>query len=151
MKKNIKRLAITVVILLALIGATGITAFAAGYINWGGTADYHLTLEHLDGLENGIGILQADKQDLIAERDNLITEYEQVVAENESIGRDNEQLNNKVLDLENKINSLEQDIIALERRIADGQTTRDQLDQAEKDMQHIEERSREVLEGLGNE
>lgn len=151
MKKNIKRLAITVVILLALIGAGGITAFAAGYIQWGGTADYELTLEHLDGLENGIGNLQTDKQDLIIERDNLVTEYEQLVSEHENTYRENEQLNNRVLDLQNQINSLEQDILALERRIADGQTTRDQLDQAEKDMQHIEERSREVLEGLGNE
>lgn len=148
MKKNIKRLTVTAVTLLALIGAGGITAFAAGYIQWGGTQDYHLTLDHLDGLESGIGNLKTDKQDLIIERDNLITEYERVVAQGENTHRENEQLNNRVLDLQNQINSLEQDIIALERRIADGQTTRGQLEQAEKDMSHVEERTKEVLEGL---
>ena len=47
--------------------------------------------------------------------------------------------------------SNEQQIEALEKRIADGKTTQDMLQQAEKDVKHIREETESVLEGMQNE
>lgn len=48
MKKNIKKLIVTITVMLALIGATGLTAFAAGYITWPGSDDYIESIENID-------------------------------------------------------------------------------------------------------
>ena len=155
MKKTMKRLAITTMALFALLGAGGTIAYASGYISWAGTADYQQTLVNLGLIAERGDQLKTDKQNLIAEKNNLVTEYEQLVSEHENTNRENEQLTNVIKDKENQINSLEQQIEALEKRIADGQTTRDQLiesqsreEQAAKDMKHVKEKANEVLEGL---
>src|SRR5699024_10584676 len=113
MKKTIKRTVLAFTILFALIGATGTIAFAANYIQWGGSQDFQQTLANLN---------------LISERGR------ELKANNENINRELEQMNNKLLDKDNQINALEQEIEALEKRVEGNKTTQDQLKQAEKDM-----------------
>ena len=124
MKKTIKRIALTITILLALFGATTGIALASGYITWNGTQDYQETLINLN---------------LISERGR------ELKSERDELGNSNEQLQNVIKDKDNKIDSLEQDIEALEKRINDGQTTQDQLKQAEKDMRDVKNKSEQVL------
>jgi len=124
MKKTIKRIALTITILLALIGATGTVALASGYITWGGSQDFQQTLANLN---------------LISERGR------ELKASNENINRELEQMNNQLLDKDNQINALEQEIEALEKRVEGSKTTQDQLKQAEKDMRDVKKKSEEVL------
>ena len=124
MKKTIKRIALTITILFALIGATGTVALASGYITWNGTQDFQQTLANLN---------------LISERGRELT------ADNENINRELEQARNQLLDKDNRINALEQEIEALEKRVEGNKTTQDQLKQAEKDMKEVREKSEEVL------
>lgn len=127
MKKTIKRIALTITILLALIGAMGTVALASGYITWNGTQDFQQTLTNLD---------------LIRERGRELT------TDNENINRELEQKRNELLDKDNQINALEQEIEALEKRVDGNKTTQDQLKQAEKDMQDVKKKSEEVLGGF---
>ena len=124
MKKTIKRIALTITILLALIGATGTVALASGYIQWSGSSDFQQTLANLN---------------LISERG------QELKADNENINRELEQTRNKLLDKDNQINALEQEIEALEKRVEGNEATQDQLKQAEKDMKGVREKSEEVL------
>ena len=124
MKKAIKRIALTITILLALIGATGTVALASGIITWGGSQDFQQTLANLN---------------LISERGRELT------ADNENINRELEQTRNQLLDKDNQINALEQEIEALEKRVDGSKTTQDQLRQAEKDMKNVREKSEQVL------
>lgn len=124
MKKQMKRLLVTVTILLALFGAgTGI-AFASGYITWGGTEDFEQTLINLN---------------LISERGR------EMKTDNEKVSRELEQASNRLKDKDNEIIALEQEIEALEKRIEGNMTTQDQLKQAEKDMKNVRDKSDEVL------
>ena len=124
MKKTIKRIALTITILLALIGATWTIAFAANYITWNGSQDFQQTLVNLN---------------LISERGRELT------ADNENINRELEQKHNQLLDKDNQINALEQEIENLEKRVDGNKTTQDQLKQAEKDMRDVKKKSEEVL------
>src|SRR5699024_7131824 len=124
MKKTIKRIALTITILLALIGATGTVALATNFITWNGTQDFQQTLVNLN---------------LISERGRELT------ADNENINREIEQTRNQLLDKDNQINTLEQEIEALEKRLDGSKTTQDQLRQAEKDMKNVREKSEQVL------
>ena len=124
MKKTIKRIALTITILFALIGATGTVALASGYIQWSGSSDFQQTLANLN---------------LISERGRELT------ADNENINRELEQTRNQLLDKDNQINALEQEIEALEKRVEGNEATQDQLKQAEKDMKEVREKSEEVL------
>lgn len=124
MKKTIKRIALAITILLALIGATGTIAFAANYITWNGSADFEQTLINLN---------------LISERGR------ELKSDNENINRELEQTHNQLLDNDNQINALEQEIEALEKRVEGNKTTQDQLKQAEKDMRDVKKKSEEVL------
>ena len=124
MKKTIKRITLTITILLALIGATGTVALASGYIQWSGSSDFQQTLANLN---------------LISERGRELT------ADNENINRELEQTRNQLLDKDNQINALEQEIEALEKRVNGNKTTQDQLKHAEKDMKGVREKSEEVL------
>ena len=122
MKKTIKRIALTITILLALIGATGTVALASGYITWNGTQDFQQTLANLN---------------LISERGRELT------ADNENINRELEQTRNQLLDKDNQINALEQEIDALKKN-----DKSDQLEQAEKDMRDVKNKSEQVLNEL---
>src|SRR5699024_1144788 len=96
MKKTIKRIALTLTIVFALIGATGTVALASGYITWGGSSDFEQTLINLN---------------LISERGR------ELKANNDNINRELEQTRNQLLDKDNQINALEQEIEALEKRV----------------------------------
>lgn len=124
MKKTIKRIALTITILLALIGATGTVALASGYITWNGTQDFQQTLANLN---------------LISDRGR------ELKVNNENINRELEQTRNQLLDKDNRINALEQEIEALEKRVEGNEATQDQLKQAEKDMRDVKKKSEEVL------
>lgn len=148
MNKHIKRLAITAVASFTLLGLSATIAMASGYIIWGGTADYHQTSVNLEGINVGIGNLKTDKQNLTVERDNLMAEYQRLQSDSNNTGRENERLNNTIKDLNNSINALEQQIVALEKQASNGRTTQDMLGQAEKDMKHVKDQSKEILDGL---
>ena len=124
MKKIIKRLLLTLTILLALFGATTGIALAANYITWNGSNDFQQTLINLN---------------LISERGR------ELKTNNENINRELEQTRNQLLDKDNQINALEQEIEALEKRVDGNETTQDQLKQAEKDMRDVKKKSEEVL------
>ena len=124
MKKTIKRITLTITILLALIGATGTVALASGYIQWSGSSDFQQTLINLN---------------LISERGR------ELKSDNENINRELEQTRNQLLDKDNQINALEQEIEALEKRAEGNEATQDQLEQAEKDMRDVKKKSEEVL------
>src|SRR5699024_9367793 len=109
MKKTIKRIALTITILLALNGATGTIALAANYIQWGGSQDFLHTLANLN---------------LISERGR------ELKADNENINRELEQTRNQILNKDNQINGLEQQSRALEKRVDENETTQEQLKQA---------------------
>lgn len=147
-----KKITVTIVAVIA-----GLTIFVGGvyagatYIQWAGTPNYEQALEHINQYsERG--------QEIIGERDQAQVSLEETIIDRDSAQRENEQLNNAIGDLENTIldkdnhiDSLNQDIKALEERVEGGKTTQGQLEQAEKDMQHIEQRSQEVLEELEGE
>ena len=114
----------TVIAFLML--TTGVFA-AASYIQWAGTQDYQETLINLD-------LIGQRGQELKSERDSL--------------GNSNEQLENIIKDKENIIKDKDNEIEALEKRISDGRTTQDQLKQAEKDMQDVNNKSKQVLNNL---
>ena len=124
MKKVLKRITLTITILLALIGATGTVALASGYIQWSGSSDFQQTLINLN---------------LISERGR------ELKSDNENINRELEQTRNQLLDKDNQINALEQEIEALEKRAEGNEATQDQLEQAEKDMRDVKKKSEEVL------
>lgn len=124
MKKQIKRVALSMVVVLALFGAFTGVALAANYISWTGSGDYFQLIENLD---------------LISQRGH------EMKSDNENINRELEQTNNRLLDKENEINALEQEIEALEKRAEGNKTTQDQLKQAEKDMKEAKKKSDEVL------
>ena len=124
MKKTIKKVVVSMVVLLALFGAFTGVALAANYITWNGSADFEQTLINLN---------------LISERGRELT------ADNENITRELEQTQNRLLDKDNQINALEKEIEALEKRVDGNKTTQDQLKQAEKDMRDVKKKSEEVL------
>lgn len=124
MKKRFSILTVTIVAFLTL--ATGVMA-GATYINWNGTQDYHETLENLN-------LIGQRGRELKSERDNL--------------GNSNEHLENIIKDKENIIKDRDNEIEALEKRISNGQTTQDQLRQAEKDMKDVNGKSKQVLNGM---
>ena len=109
MKKQIKRVALSKVVVLALFGAFTGVALSANYISWTGSCDYFQLIENLD---------------LISQRGH------EMKADNENINRELEQTNNRLLDKENEINALEQEIEALKKRAEGNKTTQDQLKQA---------------------
>src|SRR5699024_4831080 len=123
MKKTIKRIALTITILLALIGATGTVALAANYITWNGTQDFQQTLVKLN---------------LISERGR------ELKVNNGNINRELEQRRNQLLDKDNKINAPETEIEALEKRVDGNKTTQEQLKQTEKDMRDVKNKSEQV-------
>lgn len=125
MKKQIKKLGITVLTGLALFGVGTGVAFAGGYITWGGSEDYQETLDVLEQIEQRSSELGVERGQMINEllyRENLIEQHETTIAE-----------------LNGRIEELEQD---------DNVTDQNQLEQAEEDMEHVKERSQEVLENL---
>ena len=124
MKKVFKKVVLSLVVLMALIGIGGTVALASGYITWGGSQDFQQTLINLN---------------LISERGR------ELKANNENINRELEQTRNQLLDKDNQINALEQEIEALEKRVEGNKTTQDQLKQAEKDMRDVKNKSEEVL------
>src|SRR5699024_5093108 len=123
-KKTIKRIALTITVLFALIGATGTIAFAANYITWNGSQDFQQTLANLN---------------LISERGR------ELKASNENINRELEQTRNQLLDKDNQINALEQEIEALEKRVEGNEATQDQWKKAEKDRRDEKKTTEEVV------
>lgn len=87
MKKLIKRIAIATVVLLALIGTSGIVAFASGYITWGGTEDYEATkvdLEELDTKRGQIVTNLNDARKLINSQNDLIDSQKETISKKEN-------------------------------------------------------------------
>ena len=95
---------------------------ASGYIQWSGSSDFQQTLANLN---------------LISERGR------ELKVNNENINRELEQTRNQLLDKDNQINALEQEIEALKKN-----DKSDQLEQAEKDMRDVKNKSEQVLNEL---
>ena len=91
MKKHLKRLAVTVTVIFAFLGAGFTVAFASGYVNWGGTEAYRELLVNLDLFRSeGIVIINnrdaviAERNETIKEKENKITELEKSVTTGEN-------------------------------------------------------------------
>lgn len=81
MSKHIKRLVITVITLFALLGVGSTVAFAGGYIQWGGTGDYHEVLENLKLIKDSGSRLKDDlnKANHSKEELKVIIEQKEVI------------------------------------------------------------------------
>lgn len=138
MKKSIKRIIATLVVLFALIGAGGVTAFAANYIQWNGTSAYEnilITLEQIktkgQGLKSERDTYKGsneqlanqikDKENIIKDKDNLINAKTQ---ENDALKKDNDKLKESSTNEANK------------------------LKQAEMGMEDVGQKSKDVLNSL---
>lgn len=139
MKKKFSLLTVSIIAFFSL--AIGVGASAA-YINWNGTNDYYQTLENFGLIEQGI----IRKDDQINELSETLfikrAELNNTKGLLADVERELEQKNNQLLDKDNQIE-------ALEKRIENGQTTSGQLEQAEKDMKDVQEKSSELLEKVG--
>lgn len=138
MKKSIKRVLAGAVAGFALIGAGSVTAYAAGYITWGGTEYYQSAVEDITGIGNKAHSLKA-------ERDS---------AKNEVKGKD-EEIKNKQKEIENKQKEVDEKNKEIERKQKELDELRnatgsnmDQLNQAEIDMKHIETLTSDLLDSL---
>lgn len=127
MKKQIKRLVLTALTVLALFGAGTGVAFASGYITWGGTEDYQETLTILEQIERRSNELGVERSQLI----NELTNSASVIEQQETT----------IAELNAHIDKLEQEGAA---------TDQSKIEQAEQDMNHVKERSQEVLENLSD-
>ena len=138
MKKQIKRIGLAMVVIFALLGAGGTALAAAGYITWGGTRDYNEALENL----NAIG---SRGQQLKSERDTAKASNGQL----ENIIRDKE---NIIKDKDNLIKAKDQEVAAKQKEIDNlrNQNNADagQLQQAEKDMKDVNQKTKDVLNSL---
>lgn len=141
MKKVLSKLTAVLVVAFAFLGIGTVALARTGYITWNATPQYNQALENMADTEAGIQDLKAQKDNLIVERDNLVTQLDEE-------GQANEQLQKTISDKTNQISSLEQTIADLQEQVAGGMTTQGQLEQATKDMSHVEERSQEVLDSL---
>lgn len=148
MKKFMKRMTVTLTVLFAVLGLGTTIAFAGNYIQWNGTQDFIEALENLTQIERAGSDLKVDLDMAEGESRALRVEMEKLQEERNTLNGWNQELKNKVKDKDNKIDSLEQDIEALEKRIDSGQTNKDQLQQAEKDMEEVKQKSADVLNGL---
>lgn len=131
MNKTIKKAAVTLVVGFALLGAGGTALAASGYIQWGGSQAKDNTLVTLQEIAKVAG---------------------QIKAEKETVSRENEQLVNTVKDKENAIKDRDNQIAAKQKEIdalknSSGANS-DQLKQAEQDMKEIDQKAKDVLNGL---
>lgn len=131
MKKSIKRIITTLVVLFALIGAGGVTALASGYITWNGTQAYQNILVTLEQIKQR-------GQGLKTERDES--------------KRSNEQLVNQIKDKDNLINAKTQENDALKKendKLKESATNEaNKLKQAEMDMKDVDSKSKDALNSL---
>lgn len=120
MKKHIKKITVTIVVLFALLGLGGTVAYASGYITWRGTDDYHEVLDNLK-------LIKQSGDDLKHELDNANHSKEEL----------------KVI-----IEQKEQIILTLEKEIEDlkasSGTNDAELEQAVKDMKDLREKTDEM-------
>ena len=122
--KILKKVIYTAATVFALLGIGGVTAFAAGYIQWGGTADYNKTISNLEAIQDKGRALKdviKDKNKAIADKERQVEEKENIIAEKEK-------------EIENLKNS--------------SSSNNSKLKQAEADMKAVKEKSQEVLNDL---
>lgn len=138
MKKQIKRIGLAMVVIFALLGAGGTALAAVGYITWGGSQAYNEALQNLSDIGSR-------GQQLKAERDTAKASNGQL----ENIIRDKE---NIIKDKDNQINAKVQEIEAKQKEIdaLRNQNTAEsgQLQQAEKDMKDVNQKTKDVLNSL---
>jgi uncharacterized protein YecE (DUF72 family) len=145
MKKIGKQIVKMVVILLAILGLGTTVLATGGYIQWSGTEDFNEAMENLNLIEQrGVELknerdmanatneqlqnIIRDKENIIRDKDNLITAKEQ-----------------EILAKEQEILAKEQEIESLRNQQRENSS---QLEQAEKDMKDINNKTKQVLNGL---
>lgn len=131
MNKFIKRAIVTVVAGFALLGAGGSALAAGGYIQWGGTQAKDSTVITLQEIAKVAGQIKAEKEIVTRENEQLV-----------NIVKDKE---NVIKDRDNQIAAKQKEIDAL--KISSGANS-DQLKQAEQDMKEIDQKAKDVLNGL---
>ena len=127
MKNKLKKVAFTGMAALALFGAGTGVAFASGYITWNGTENYNEILQGLDDMERRHNELGGERSQMIREliqRADKIEEHETTIAE-----------------LNEQIEELQKEGPATEAG---------KLKQAEQDMEHVNERTQEVLKNMSD-
>lgn len=128
MKKHIKNILLTLIVLFTLLGIGGTVAFASGYIQWGGSDDYHEVLNNLKLIKDSGNKLKGDLN---------------------NANHSNEELKVIIQQKEVIIQQKEHEISNLEKEIDDIKDSNDsKIKQAEKDMEHVKEESEKVLQEI---
>lgn len=138
MKKSRKKLLKVVAIAFMIIGISTTALAAGGYITWNGSSDFHEAMENLN---------------LIGERGNILKgERDMANATNEQLQNVIKDKENVIKDKDNVISSKDQEIASLEQEIENlknqGTGNNDQLKQAEKDMKDVNNKTKQILNGL---
>lgn len=149
MKKSIKRIITTLVVLFALIGAS-VTAYAA--VTYGGAQDARQAKERISLIagmfkrkDNKIKTLENEKKDFnkqLDDKNKVIADKDKVIADKE---REKVQLENVIVQKENTIIQKETEISNLKganevlKQELDNKVKsyKEQLEQAEKDLKEI--------------
>ena len=131
MKKIGKQTVKMVVILFAILGLGTTVLATGGYIQWKGSSDFNEAMENLNLIEQR-GV------ELKSERDMTNATNEQL----QNIIRDKE---NIIQNKDNLINAKEQEIENLRNQQGGDDS---QLKQAEKDMEDVNNKTKQVLNGL---
>ena len=130
--KRLGKYVLKMVTVFLVIMGLGTTALAAsGYIQWKGSTDFTEVMENL-------GLIEQRGIELKGERDLANATNEQL----QNTIRDKE---NIIRDKENLINAKEQEIENLRNQQNE---SNGQLQQAEKDMKNVNNKSKQVLNGL---
>lgn len=108
MKKHLKRLAVTVTVLFAFLGAGFTVAFASGYVNWGGTDDYRQLIVNLD-------LFRTEGIEVIKDRDAVIEEKDKAIVEKDKAIEDKD---GKITELEESITTGENELAKIKTDVA---------------------------------
>ena len=138
MKKSRKKLLKVVAIVFMVIGISTTALAAGGFITWSGSPDFHEAMENLN---------------LIGERGNILKgERDMANATNEQLQNVIRDKENLIKDKDNLINAKDQEIAEKEQEIENlrnqGTGNNEQLKQAEKDMKDINNKTKQILNGL---
>ena len=145
MKKSRKKLLKVVAIAFMIIGISTTALAAGGYITWNGSTDFHEAMENLNLIGERGNILKSER-----DRENATNEQLQnVMKYKENVIKDKE---NVIKDKDNLISAKDQEIAAKEQEIENlknqGTGNNEQLKQAEKDMRDVNNKTKEILNGL---
>lgn len=134
MKKTMKNLGITLVLLFSFIGLS-VTTYAASAIVWGGTQDIKEAKDKIVAI-----------QDIIASKDTAINELYEQLSDEKS---ESERLENIIKDKQDEIENLQEDLDDALNQSANAKGLRERLKQAEEDVKLLNDMLSELVKEEG--